>query len=1117
MLLSINQNFINKASSDAFKKYAHSFEPMDISSEELAEYINQGFAFCSQFKDGVRKSANFTASGFLAVDIDHGLTIEIAQADPYFQKYASILYTTPNHTEEKHRFRIVFELEEPITDRDRMQLALTSLIRRFGADGSCKDACRIFFGSSGSKPVIVGNRLPSTEVDVLIIRAHELQAGVESIGSDGKQRTAAVHSRIDIPRDTVVQTESGQWMPLTALPTKTRIFCCKHTDTRASAVTLTNRHGNPGFYCSACGATFFLEDGSNRIWHDEYRFDYHWLHARNLSVDDYTAYADDEGHVDLAEARGIQAVNSRYLTFSGIKESVAGTQDYFQLNEIKTDNFFVDDHDITLIKSPKGSGKTEWLAHLVREQKKAKRSVLLIGHRRSLITTTANRIGLTSYLRDSEECYGSDVPVVGYQKPTPHYAICLDSLASKLDPVTDKYDVVIIDEVEQVFAHLLSSTLKDTRREALHTLRHYLRTTPSLFLLDADLNRVTVDVLSAMLAEQSRSFQAVINDWAPDHRELRLYDGYSKDPLLGDLFTSLERGERCFVCSNSKKLIDGLCLDIAKRSLRELKIIVVTSDNSQSIDIQNFLNDIKIQAQEYDAILSSPAMGTGIDITFPEDAQLIDSVYGFFETRINSHFDIDQQLARVRNPKRINVWISPEEFQFETDAEAIKAEIHAADNRHRVFLDIDSSGNRRYYQDDLYEEVFSCITAAQRASKNRLKKNFVKLREANGWKVILVSPDVEHAAIGKEIRKGAKLERRAAEFDRILQAPQISDEQYREYRDQDKAERLRDADRPSMRRYDIEAFYMHEVEPALMEADNEGRLRESIRHYENLMSSDDNLRIRDEPSSSDLTGDRPEYLATKRSLVGLFETAGVMANGCFDDAARIESSQLNDFATACITQKPSIERRLNIAVRRDIRHKPAQQLGKLLEWVGLRLTKVERSQKDGESRLTYQLDRKSLDLIGGWVRHRADPQVRDTWEQHRAQLDDAPDRIPDEAVMLQKFLERKKARDATTASRNNESKVAVKPSVVSVSLDAEFSASTQNLPASKRPGRNQRSKSKVEYPSDVQWKLDWVDMMKDCLYKGDYALFRRKIRKDLSLTRDQVTEMTQSSQARRNS
>ena len=49
--------------------------------------------------------------------------------------------------------------------------------------------------------------------------------------------------------------------------------------------------------------------------------------------------------------------------------------------------------------------------------------------------------------------------------------------------------------------------------------------------------------------------------------------------------------------------------------------------------------------------------------------------YGFFENNITHHFEIDQQISRVRQPKEIKVWISPRNMSYETEISIVKADI----------------------------------------------------------------------------------------------------------------------------------------------------------------------------------------------------------------------------------------------------------------------------------------------------------------------------------------------------------------------------------------------------------------------------------------------------------
>lgn len=998
MLIAINRHMINKASKADFAKYHGKFENLDLDAEALCQEIKKGHAFCPQLKQGKRSTQGFLAAGFLAVDIDHGLTLETARADKYFRQFATILYTTPSHTSDKHRFRIVFELEQPITDAERMQLALTGLIARFGGDRSCKDAARLFYGSTLSLPEVIGHKLPCSEVEVLVTRGHERETLSDTSVESGP-RKSAVRSRINIPRDTVVRTEDGVELSLKEVPTATRIFCPQHTDTRPSAMTLRNKAGNPGLYCSACGATYFLDDGSGRRTIKPYRFDYHWQAILDVSHEEYIAYADDEGTVDISELRGgrIRVVAQRHLTFDELVPivvspprvrfngdgSVAKTLDLASYSETPAtrDMGLIPDCQLTLVKSPKGTGKTEWLGKLVTSYREQGSSVLLVGHRRALISATSHRIGLTCYLGDIDD--DADDGPRNLVAPTKHYAVCVDSMP-KMNPKIQCYDVVLIDEVEQVFAHLLSETLKEDRRVALHALRHYLQRAKALYVLDADLSNVTVELLHAVFGDESPAYQVIINQWQPIDRVLQLYEQATHHRLLGELVSALGVGERCFVCSNSKRLIEELHAGVLTQSARPLKTLLITSENSQKGEIQSIIRDIKTRALEYDAIFTSPALGTGIDITFEDGAQHIDSVFGFFRARINTHFDIDQQLSRVRNPKRVCAWISGEEFRFETDSEAIKAEILSSEAEHQRFLRFEKDGTKTYDRDEFYETVYCEITAAQRASKNRLKQNFIDLRKSDGWAIEIVGNDDVLAKTGKEAATKGKEERRRLEFERIMQARQVTTDEYEKLRRAEESERLKDADKPVMRRFEIESFYLQDVTLDLLEADDERRLRMAIGVYQTLMTSDEDLRRMDHYAEHSLVPDKPQHGLKKRLLSGLLHEGHVMQDGAFKPDVEVDASMLGEFAAHCFRNKVQIERLLDLNVRGDARRNPINQLKAVLKLTGQSLVIARRDQRGGTSRVFYRLARDRLELVERWVELRSDTRLREVWKRRRS-------------------------------------------------------------------------------------------------------------------------------------
>ena len=1002
MLVAINRKLVNKPDHELVRKFNSEFVELDLSADQLEKRIKQGHAFCAPFTKGKRKQANFAAAGFLAVDIDRGLTVEVAVADPFFQSFASFLYTTPSHTVSAHRFRIVFELEEPIDDAENMRHALTGLVLRFGADAACTDACRIFYGSSKAEVVGNGKTLPKSQVAELIKRGKESLAKTDSNGGRGKER-ATLRSIVVLPVDQRVTTEARTEALLSELTIGTRVYCPQHVDEHPSAFVLRSQSGNPGLFCSSCAATFFLDDGSSSPGHT-YPFNYDWHPLLSITPQEFELYADDEGYVDLSEVRGvpIRLIDTRHLAYEEPsipplsrskkvqEELAANAASMAEFFGVRSENV---EHRLTLIRSPKGTGKTEWVHSKVQQLKSIGASILFVGHRRSLIAASARRLGLVSYLGQDPQATTSldswfddeppdgetDTPradrsehveATSYASPSSHYAICADSLPLILDTAHHRYDVVIIDEVEQVIAHLLSPTMQANRRLVLQTLGFYLRKAREIYALDADLNQVTINILSEMIPADQWSVRILANFWKPNDRALTLYK--TKQHLVGELQASIGRGERCFVCSNSKRLVKSLEAKLSKDLGSACRIIAITAENAQKPEIQELIRDIRNRAVQYDLILASPALGTGIDITFANDGQHIDTVFGIFEGRINTHFDIDQQLSRVRNPKRVCVWIDPQEYHFETEVSAIRTEIEAAEERHATFMYIDDDGRRRYHRDTVYEAIFAEVTALQRASRNRLLHNFVELRQHNGWKIEDVAEDKVLRAVGKVFLDDAKAAEAEREQKLLLHARQIEWEEYETLLSRAVESSVSEADRLSMRRYEIEAFYRQNVTSELLVLDENGNLRDQIKNLELLTTDEHLLKRRDKNDGEDLLGDRPEYFERKRVLQELLQTANLLApDGQILTSVVLKMADLRSFAEYCRDEKALIERLLDVQVRRDVMRNPVQQLGIVLRLFGLFLDRESIGKQRAKKIYKYKVNEPALTERMAIVAHRA--------------------------------------------------------------------------------------------------------------------------------------------------
>jgi hypothetical protein len=87
-------------------------------------------------------------------------SIEGLQADPFIADYAAIIRETVSSTPDKPRSRVLFILDQPITDSEQYRIAAEALIHKYGAsDEHRKDPARLFFGRKNAHHVALGNIL----------------------------------------------------------------------------------------------------------------------------------------------------------------------------------------------------------------------------------------------------------------------------------------------------------------------------------------------------------------------------------------------------------------------------------------------------------------------------------------------------------------------------------------------------------------------------------------------------------------------------------------------------------------------------------------------------------------------------------------------------------------------------------------------------------------------------------------------------------------------------------------------------------------------------------------------------------------------------------------------
>jgi hypothetical protein len=1051
--LSINQSLIDKKTPSDKRLLARGFEVYEITIEELAEVVGKcGYAFSYVFENEVRNTDNFRAANFLAVDVDGGRTIEESLRTSVVAKYCSLLYTTASHTLKHNRFRLIFVLPKAITDADDLRAASVSLGRQCGGDLSITDAARLFYGSRNCQTILMGNQLDELAVNQLITDGR-VRVTSDSI-VDSKRRVTC-RSKLRIPRDQEFTTTAQKPIRIDQVRSKVAVHCMYHDDQQASAFIAVSPNGGTFFRCSVCQLTRFMEGTESKYDFDSFEKAMFRLRSEGQAPEDtteYTIFKSLAKHFEFqrsAASQGLHFSNDQYLRLDTIH---AG---------------------ITCIRSPKGSGKTHYLAKAVGPTLESKRrfttledfenadvdgegieypksTVLLIGHRQALIRDMCKRLHLQCYLDDpSSQRIDAEGKSTQYSIPSRNslgrYGVCLDSIGrvfpnggvvSTSKEATPHYDVILIDESEQVLAHFLSDTIGEDRYKLFEQFQNLLAAADSVVALDADLGWTTVNTLLAIKSKpklkigragntlscpdpRQQPLNIYINSWHPLGREIMTYS--TAGQVLELLKSNLLDGHRSFFVSNSKarvKAVSEAIEELGKVAGKRFRTIAITAENSKSEAVQRFINEVRSEILKYDVVLTSPSLGTGVDITFADGGQEIHSVFGIFENLINTHTEIDQQLGRVRNPKNVHVYVSGMTCDFETELLVNREEFlennfncqtYAGNTLFTDEENIDQhpiKDNRKgssgtYFRDHPMMIMIAHILSFQRASKNRLRKNFVSYKQRLGWKVTPVIYDEHKSESGRNFFKLGKKLTSQKEIDAVVNADSLTDAQIESI-----AERLESnfatvtiGEKHALWKNRIAKFYGRKVDAYLVKLDDKSRFRERLRNFEAVSSlsyikkliqekksyaKDKAARI-DQKVRESMS---PSFPSRQILLYEMLSRTPYFKHGKFDPNLTFKTEDCVSFAKFTKEQRKFIETQLSIAVPRDIGKKPIQMMQKILKLVGLSQSRDRTQVINGKKIYIYRLSFETLQRNQELCRTRADALKKSVSRDIRTQIND---------------------------------------------------------------------------------------------------------------------------------
>lgn len=190
-IFSVNRDGTNKDWD--YEKLTTGFRDQVGTIQDLKAAIAAGYAITgAHFKGQRRKTANVAQVGLLLIDIDNGMTLDQAKADPFVSQYCALAYTTASHTADHHKFRLIFPLPEAM-GRDDFEALAKIVMGKFPADPSCKDAGRAFYGNTQADFFMEnhGANLPMEWIKEAIANA---QAEREKLEQQKRERQAWLKS-----------------------------------------------------------------------------------------------------------------------------------------------------------------------------------------------------------------------------------------------------------------------------------------------------------------------------------------------------------------------------------------------------------------------------------------------------------------------------------------------------------------------------------------------------------------------------------------------------------------------------------------------------------------------------------------------------------------------------------------------------------------------------------------------------------------------------------------------------------------------------------------------------------------------------------------------------------
>jgi len=637
---------------------------------------------------------------------------------------------------------------------------------------------------------------------------------------------------------------------------------------------------------------------------------------------------------------------------------------------------------LIILKAPKGTGKTEWLTTEVTKAHDLGRRVLIITHRIQLGEALCNRFGVNYVTEVRTNETGT---LLGY-------GVCVDSLhqesQARFNPNDWANDVIIIDECDQVFWHLLNSGTEVQKRRVavLKNLKQLVQNVlgserGKIYLSSADVSDTDVKYILSLAGEYRVNPFVIVNNYRHVAGNCYNYSGSNPKNLIAALDKAISKGGHHLLCCSAQKAKSKWGTQALEERFRrkypKLRILRIDSESVADPSHAAFgciahLNEILTQ---YDLVIASPSLETGVSIDIKGH---FDSVWGIFQgvQPVNS---VRQMLARLRETVDRHIWVREWGMSVvgngSTTIGGLLRSQHVATRANIALLSAADNDDYSFVDQNFQPE--SLQTWGKRGSvinveMRRYRESVLAGLVEDGYTIIDAqdADDHETGAVIESV-KAASQELYAGECQAIADSVELSQTELKKL--QDKRAKTK-TERHQQRKAELSRRYEVDVTPELVEKDDNGWYPQLRMHYyltlgREFLTNRDAKRAKAQLEAGENSIWKPDF--NKGQLlpaVLLLENLNLLQFLTLGVQLRGSDEKMLEFKALALQYRQVIKNYLNVSISEKLT--PVAIAQKLLDKIDLKLDYVGRLGSRENRECVYQFvapDDERDSIFGQWL------------------------------------------------------------------------------------------------------------------------------------------------------